>query len=370
MRKAVTTLTQRAVDAAQPTGKVYAIGDAGCQGLRLWVGATGAKRWQRRIGDKTLVLGDAATMSLADARALAMAPLAVATAAVATAALATLGSLVDHYLATEAAHLSRNTRRPRIVRQFLAGLLDRPVSALTRQWVIARQQQLLAEGYKGSSVVSYRKGASAFANWLVEHGHLDRTPFHRLPRVPVDESFSCLDDGGMRMLEVRCERHEELPMACAAMIAMLCGLRKGEVQKLEWRDFDMVRNRLTVRAANTKTRKGRIVGLPAKLVAFLAERRDRLPDHRPFNVPSFDWRWDRLRRQARLAQHITFHGLRHSYASALLRRGASLEVIRQALGHGAIAVTARYVHALHVEVTDAAKLFDLPMPKSMFEGLR
>ena len=38
------------------------------------------------------------------------------------------------------------------------------------------------------------------------------------------------------------------------------------------------------------------------------------------------------------------HRLRHSYATDLLRRGASLEEVRRLLGHAAITTTVRYLH--------------------------
>ena len=67
--RAKTALTQKAVDAARATGKPYTLGDAACPGLRLWVGKTGTKRWQRQEGSQTIILGDAAVISLTQARA-------------------------------------------------------------------------------------------------------------------------------------------------------------------------------------------------------------------------------------------------------------------------------------------------------------
>ena len=73
--RAKTALTQKAVDAARATGKPYTMGDAACPGLRLWFGKTGTRRWQRQEGAQTIVLGDAATIPLTQARALATGPI-------------------------------------------------------------------------------------------------------------------------------------------------------------------------------------------------------------------------------------------------------------------------------------------------------
>ncbi len=39
------------------------------------------------------------------------------------------------------------------------------------------------------------------------------------------------------------------------------------------------------------------------------------------------------------------HLLRHAFASSMIRKGASIEVVRKALGHADIKTTARYIHA-------------------------
>ena len=57
--RAKKALTQRIVDSVRTTGKPQTFGDAACPGLRLWVGGSGTKRWQKREGAKTVILGDA-----------------------------------------------------------------------------------------------------------------------------------------------------------------------------------------------------------------------------------------------------------------------------------------------------------------------
>lgn len=47
---------------------------------------------------------------------------------------------------------------------------------------------------------------------------------------------------------------------------------------------------------------------------------------------------------ARIAGRHHPHRIRHSYATDLLRRGVSLEVLRQLLGHESLTVTQRYLH--------------------------
>jgi len=57
------------------------------------------------------------------------------------------------------------------------------------------------------------------------------------------------------------------------------------------------------------------------------------------------WRWFRVAADAAsLRDHVTFHVLRHSFATAQLEDGAPLNTIQIALGHADVATTSRYTH--------------------------
>ena len=355
MRKANVTLTQRTVDGLTARGRPYGIGDGGCQGLRLWIGATGQRRWQRRIGNKTIILGDAAVISLADARALATAPVAVATAAAKTAP-GTIDALIERYMATDGAGLVNKATREKVLRDFLAGITGKPITALTREFIIARQRSLLAQGYAGSTVVTARKYTATFATWCLDHEYLDRSPFRRLPTIPVDLPERFLSDAEWWQLEATCRSWPEVRIAAAVFVTLNIGLRKGECQKLEWSDIKLEQRRVRVRAETTKTRKPRTVWLPQHVAEWLVERRSELPDTAPFGLSTFDKKWRALRDASGIAGGLRFHDLRHSFASALLRRGCDLETVRRALGHSSIAITARYLHSTNEQVAEAAQL--------------
>ena len=62
--------------------------------------------------------------------------------------------------------------------------------------------------------------------------------------------------------------------------------------------------------------------------------------------------------RAKLAKRITTHGLRHTFASHLVMRGASLKAVQELLGHESIEMTLRYSHLTPDVKREAVQLLD------------
>ncbi len=68
--------------------------------------------------------------------------------------------------------------------------------------------------------------------------------------------------------------------------------------------------------------------------------------------------------RAKLSKRITTHGLRHTFASHLVMRGASLMAVKELLDHESIEMTLRYSHPSPDVKRDAVRMLDAPKPRA------
>ena len=159
-------------------------------------------------------------------------------------------------------------------------------------------------------------------------------------------------------------------------LAMLTGLRQGEILALRWDDVDLERARLNVVQSTSrkittspKSRKGRAVELGATATALLrGQRHLRGPfvfcDESGNQLTDGECKhplW-RACRRAKL-RRIGWHVLRHTYASHLAMLGASPKAIQEQLGHATLEMTMRYMHLAPATKAAAARLLDRPAQK-------
>lgn len=138
------------------------------------------------------------------------------------------------------------------------------------------------------------------------------------------------------------------------MLLLLTGQRLGNVSAMRWRDVDLTAGTWVLSASQTKQKAPVVVPLTAQSKAILERRRGAAATDAVFVFPGDSAaghvtrpqrRWERLVERAGL-QDVRKHDLRHTAASWLAQRGASLAVIGAALGHRDIKSTMRYAHMI------------------------
>jgi len=138
-------------------------------------------------------------------------------------------------------------------------------------------------------------------------------------------------------------------------------MRRGEVPGLTWERVDRARGVVPLDA--TKSGKRREVPLNSHADAVLARR-----GSKSTGLVFGTRRWDHLRtawenavERAKLAD-FHFHDLRHTFASWAVQRGASLQEVKDLLGHHSLAMTLRYGHLAPEHLRTAVARIDVALP--------
>jgi len=161
----------------------------------------------------------------------------------------------------------------------------------------------------------------------------------------------------IELLMRQCSTRAPTGVRNRALIAVLwrCGLRIGEARALSVKDFEPDSGTLVVQRG--KGGRLRVVGVDAGTVAlvgrWLEVRRKRGVTGggplfcslagRPLDLSYVRHLLPRLARKAGIERRVHAHGLRHAFAVDMVRSGAPLYVVRDALGHASIATTQVYL---------------------------
>jgi integrase len=176
-----------------------------------------------------------------------------------------------------------------------------------------------------------------------------------------------------------------IPVALGA----LCGLRRGEIAALRWRNIDFNTGRLAVvesaeqttsgiRYKPPKSGRGRTVAMSATMTEQLRAHRKQQAeellklgvrqtddvfiytreDGEPMQPRSLTRAWEQALSKMNLPR-IRFHDLRHAHATHLLSSGVHPKVASERLGHSRVGITLDlYSHVLPGMQEDAAERVD------------
>jgi integrase len=209
---------------------------------------------------------------------------------------------------------------------------------------------------------------------------LTRPP--KVERKPMTAHVA--SDTAVMMDELRSKR-----VFMAALLAATCGMRRGEIVALQWKDVDLnaavisvtrsaEQIKTVVRYKDTKSSKARTLAIGSTMLSELrrhkaaqAEEQLRIgirpdgnsfvfsqADGQPLKPRSLTHEWTRLVAKTSLPQ-IRFHDLRHSHATQLLAAGVHPKIASERLGHSTIAITLDlYSHVMPGMQANAAEQVD------------
>ncbi len=141
------------------------------------------------------------------------------------------------------------------------------------------------------------------------------------------------------------------------------GLRKAELENLEWTDIDFDRKKIKVSIKDDWSPKTDEREIPISNGLYPLFQKQKQSSNSNYVFPGEDGkrifknrllrRIKTLAKQLKLGEGIGVHTLRHTFASHLVMKGVDLTTIKQLMGHSGIETTMIYSHLTEDHVNNA-----------------
>lgn len=233
---------------------------------------------------------------------------------------------------------------------------DTLLDDIDAEWLDRYVEWLVNRGNSNGGINRKLAALSTIFSTAVDRGGAQRRP--KMPRQREGQGRIrwLTNEEEYRMLHLL-SQWGEFDMMDVVTVLMDTGLRLGELWNLEGRDIH--RSRISI--WENKASHPRTVPMTAR-VKEIIDRRGQSHGQKPFpyNNSWMRTKWQRIRSIMGMDNDPQFvpHMLRHTCASRLVQRGATIPVVQQWLGHKTIQMTMRYAHLAPTHLEDAAKLLE------------
>ncbi len=246
--------------------------------------------------------------------------------------------------------------------------------ALTHRHLDRYKAKRLTDGVSPVTVNVELRALRSIMNVALRWELIQKNPFAGLKLMTVPETLpQYLSKADFQKLFVTIKENW---LKEVVGVAVLTGLRRGEILNLRWSDVDLIRRVIQIHSSGTfKTKRGKRRTVPLNEVAYrlLATKAAHTTSEYVFTFRGRKiaeyWLSHRFKfyiRKAGLPEGLHFHSLRHTFASWLVQDGVSLYAVQRLLGHSTIAVTEIYSHLqpeqLHSTVNRIDVSFKLTKP--------
>jgi len=236
--------------------------------------------------------------------------------------------------------------------------------------VEAYKARKLREKLSAKTVNNHLAVLRKLLNLAVEWGELSHAPRIRQLRVPLKDFQFLTCDESERFLEAA-----DSSWRTMLTVALKTGVRLGELLALKWEDVDLRTGKIVVRRTLWQKQEGTPKGGRSREIPLSEVAKACLQRQRHLKGPYVFCKSDGSRfshsevkgvvpltcQRAGLAKRLTWHHLRHSFASHLVMRGVPLKSVQELMGHASIEMTMRYAHLSPHVNRSAVDLLDLPV---------
>lgn len=216
----------------------------------------------------------------------------------------------------------------------------------------------IGESSIARNVISLRSYYSYLAN---EHKFYDPTSNFKPPKISkrlpkalsIDQILSILNIAGVDLISLRDKAMLELLYSTGARVSELINLNAGDISTITNDDQISTTVKLkgkggkervvpigsfAVNAVNEYLTRSRpnLIKVSTQRALFLNQRGGRLSRQSAWNVVTTN------AQRAGIAEQVTPHSMRHSFATHLLDGGADIRVVQELLGHASVTTTQIY----------------------------
>jgi integrase len=194
-------------------------------------------------------------------------------------------------------------------------------------------------------------------------GYLEHVPDVDMPKRPGGR-LRYLETDEITRLLTACSESRNPYLTAIVTLAVNTGMRKGEILGLEWERINFSTSMITLYV--TKSGKPRGVPINRAVYDTLSALEPETAGRRGLLFRKSDHRaWGQIRtafalalERAKIPVGFRFHDLRHTCASWMVMKGASLKDVQEILGHADYKMTQRYAHLSPAHLLAAVERLD------------
>lgn len=274
---------------------------------------------------------------------------------------------------------------------YFKDLLDTPINQIKIEVISSWQTAQIERGIKPATINRIVNALRGIVSVAFDKGYIEIHPLKKLknfkePESNRDRRLSDEEDQRLREqlekrntanLDILKRKGEALPEQVYAdhlmpivLLALNTGMRRGEIFQLRWEHVNMINRVITVKAEIAKSKKDRKINMNKEAFQVLTDwsnsssrgvyvfpNSDKPKGKKEEPVNSIRRSWENILEKAEI-EGFRFHDLRHTFASNLVSKGATLYMVQKLLGHGSLSMTMRYSHFSPDDTAKAVALLD------------
>ena len=272
---------------------------------------------------------------------------------------------MKQYLANAESRLRASTfyklsHRLRLILQAAWG--DSPVADITAADIERWRDGRKREGIAPSSINRDVDAIRGVLSWAEARGFVESNAARKVKAFSEKgrerKMFLTLEESAL-LLQAADDEGDALVHAFLT-VALRAGARRGELLSLEWRDVDLDRGELTIRAEISKSAETRVIPFGKVLVAAFRALRDGAKvvkvdgtdpvfseNGKPLTACRIRYHFRRIRASlekvedfpAEKLSELVIHSLRHTFCSLALQAGIPIWTVQKWAGHSSAAIT-------------------------------